>query len=200
MTMRIEHTDNIGFMYGTPAAVEHATGTLYINDPLYNKLTPFQQEFVKQHEIGHYRRQTHDEFIADRYAFNKLAGKYKRSLKQSIGTLETILDGDDVEHKKRIDAMYELALQWDAKHGNIAAAKELERLTKTIDVARFSRADGKNKESVQIVDKTGDKMNELVSILYQGQVSQKQVENTGDNTKTLMYMMMALAVLVILRR
>ncbi len=182
-------------MYGTPAAVSHQTGILYINDELYDKLTPFQKEFVKQHEIGHCRKQTHDEFEADKYAFNKLVGKYKCSLKQSIGTLEAILDGDDAEHAKRIEHMYELALKWDAEHGNVAAAQELERIMKNM-----SRADGKNTQTVQAVNTAGDKMNELATIIYQGNISQKQTENTGDNTKTLMYMMMALAVIMVLKK
>ena len=198
--MQIEHTTNTGFMYGTPAAVSHQSGILYINDELYDQLTPFQKEFVKQHEIGHYRKQTHDEFEADRYAFNKLAGKYKGSLKQSIGTLEAILDGDDTEHGKRIQAMYELALKWDAEHGNVAAANELKRIVTKLDKARFSRADGKNTKDVQIVESAGNNMNELAAIIYQGQIAQKQTENTGDNTKTLMYMMIALAALMVLKK
>lgn len=198
--MQIEYTTNTGFMYGTPAAVSHDTGILYINSELFDKLTPFQQEFVKQHEIGHYRKNTHNEFIADRYAFNKLAGKYKRSLKQSIETLETILDGSNAEHKKRINAMYQLALKWDAEHGNVAAAKEFERLSRQIDKDRLSRADGKNSKTVQAVDTAGDKMNELATIIYQGNISEKQTENTGDNTKTMMYMMMALALIVVFKK
>lgn len=193
--MQIEHTTNTGFMYGTPAAVSHQSGILYINDELFDRLTPFQKEFVKQHEIGHYRKQTHDEFEADRYAFNKLAGKYKRSLKQSIGTLEAILDGDDAEHAKRIEHMYELALKWDAAHGNLAAAQELENI-----VTAVSRADGKNTKTVQAVDTAGDKMTELATIIYQGNQAQKQTENNGDNTKTLMYMMMALVAIMVLKK
>lgn len=193
--MQIEYTNNTGFMYGTPAAVSHDTGILYINSELFDKLTPFQKEFVKQHEIGHYRLQTHNEFRADRYAFNKLVGKYKRSLKQSIGTLETILDGNDTEHQKRIQSMYELALKWDAEHGNVAAAREFKRIMKKV-----SRGDGKNTETVQAVNTAGDKMNELATIIFQGNVAEKQTENTGDNTKTLMYMMMALAIIVVLKK
>ena len=91
--------------------------------------------------------------------------------------------------------MYELALKWDAEHGNVAAAREFKRIMKKV-----SRGDGKNTETVQAVNTAGDKMNELATIIFQGNVAEKQTENTGDNTKTLMYMMMALAIIVVLKK
>lgn len=205
--MKTVYTDNSGFMYGTPAAVNHDTGTLYINEPLFNALTPFQQEFVKQHEIGHYRKQTHDEFIADQYAFNKMVGKYHQSLKQSIGTLEAILDGDDAEHKARIERMYQLALQWDADHGNELAAKELLHISSELskfrqekkrgnDYIGFSRADGKNTTTNQVATTQGDSMNELAKTLAAWQINQTKAEDSGENTKTMMYLILALIVFI----
>ena len=198
--MKIEHTDNSGFMYGTPAAVSHETGTLYINDPLYNQLTPFQQEFVKQHEIGHYRKHTHNEFEADRYAFNRMAGKYKKSLKQSIGTLETILDGDELEHQQRIQAMYELALQWDAEHGNTAAANELMRIS---NLNRVSRADGNKKATNTATGSTvtdQSKYNtELIEAIAALNVSQRQAEASDDNSNTMLILLAVVAILMIFK-
>lgn len=198
--MKIEHTDNSGFMYGTPAAVSHETGTLYINDPLYNQLTPFQQEFVKQHEIGHYRKHTHNEFEADRYAFNRMAGKYKKSLKQSIGTLETILDGNEDEHQQRIQAMYELALQWDAAHGNARAANELLRLS---HIADTSRADGEAKAAQTATGSTvtdQSKYNtELIEAIAALNVSQRQAEASDDNSNTMLIILAVVAVIMIIK-
>lgn len=105
-----------GFMYDTPAAVDRQAHVLYINPRLYHALTEFQKKFVKQHEYGHYVLNTEDEFKADAYAFDKLAGTEYRSLKQCIGTLETVLDGDKAGHRARVEAMYRRALKWDREH------------------------------------------------------------------------------------
>ena len=198
--MKIEHTDNTGFMYGTPAAVSHDTGTLYINDPLYNQLTPFQQEFVRLHEIGHYKLRTHNEFEADRYAFNRMVGKHKRSLTQSLGTLETILDGNEDEHQQRIQAMYELALQWDADHGNALAANELLRISHIADI---SRADGEAKAAQTATGSTvtdQSKYNtELIEAIAALNVSQRQVEASDDNSNTLLLILAVVAVIMIIK-
>lgn len=105
-----------GEMADTPAAIDRERRILYINPKLYFKLTPFQQKFVKLHEYGHLQMNTSNEFIADAYAFDRLAGTEFRSLKQCIECLNTILDPNNPGHKVRIDALYERALEWDRQH------------------------------------------------------------------------------------
>ena len=105
-----------GDMADTPAAIDRERRILYINPKLYFKLTPFQQKFVKLHEYGHLQMNTSNEFIADAYAFDRLAGTEFRSLKQCIECLNTILDPNNPGHKVRIDALYERALEWDRQH------------------------------------------------------------------------------------
>lgn len=105
-----------GEMADTPAAIDRERRILYINPKLYFKLTPFQQKFVKLHEYGHLQMNTSNEFIADAYAFDRLAGTEFRSLKQCIECLNTILDPNNPGHKVRIDALYERALEWDKQH------------------------------------------------------------------------------------
>lgn len=103
-------------MADTPAAIDRERRVLYINPKLYFKLTPFQQKFVKLHEYGHLNMNTSNEFVADAYAFDRLAGTEFRSLKQCIECLNTILDTNNPGHKVRIDALYERALEWDRQH------------------------------------------------------------------------------------
>ena len=105
-----------GEMADTPAAIDRDARILYINPKLWFKLTPFQREFVKQHEYGHLNLDTDSELLADEYAFNKLAGTQFQSLKQCVECLEEILDEQKIGHKVRIDQMYELALKWDKEH------------------------------------------------------------------------------------
>ena len=103
-------------MEDTPAAMDRETGQMYINPKRFFALTPFQREFVKLHEKGHYVLNTDSELAADEYAFKHLAGTQFRSLKQCIECLEEILDENLIGHKVRVDQMYKLALRWDKQH------------------------------------------------------------------------------------
>ena len=117
------------FMQDTPAAVNRDTGIIYINPVLYATLTPFQQKFVLQHELGHYRLQTSSELKADAYAFAQLAGTEFRSLKQSLGCISEILGKDNPTRKRRYKALYKRVLAYDyLRYGNKLAKEEFERL------------------------------------------------------------------------
>lgn len=109
-------------MKDTPLAVENATGIIYINHKLYDKLSPFEKKFWMLHEKGHYFLDTDDEIKADNYAFDRLAGKEFRSLKQMIEATENLLDENNPYHKARIDNMYRRAIQWDKTHPGIHKA------------------------------------------------------------------------------
>lgn len=146
------------FMQDTPAAVNRDTGIIYINPVLYATLTPFQQKFVLQHELGHYRLQTSSELKADAYAFAQLAGTEFRSLKQSLGCISEILGKDNPTRKRRYKALYKRVLAYDYLHyGNKLAKEEFERLYPGEDIARYGKLEkfGTNK-SVQIINATGN--------------------------------------------
>ncbi len=203
-------TDDDILVQGTPAAVSQ-DGTLYINTDLFEQLTPFQQEFVKWHEIGHYRLQTHDEIEADTYAFHKMAGKYHQSLKKMIGTLQTVLDPlTDPNVQQRIESLYRLCLKYDANLGNKAAAEELRKIAKaennanTTNTAKHKitvwRNDGRNDRSVAAAEATGNAMNDLVSNLTVYNYANKKAESEAEtNDKTLTFLMIGFLVVFLLK-
>jgi hypothetical protein len=120
--MKVVFTKEIG---NSPAAIDRASGILYINPDVQRKLTPFQQKFVYWHEIGHYYLDTNSEIEADAYAFDRLAGTEFRSLKQCLECLTEILDKNNPTLRPRYDALMRRALQWDAAHGNKKAIRIL---------------------------------------------------------------------------
>lgn len=209
--MKIIYTDNDNFMVsGTPAAVSQ-DGTLYINTDLFEQLTPFQQEFVKWHEIGHYRLQTHDEIEADTYAFHKMAGKYHQSLKKMIGTLQTVLDPQtDPNVQQRIESLYCLCLKYDASLGNKAAAQELKKFAKAEKAANATntakhkitiwRQDGRNDRSTAAIEATGAAMNDFVSNLTVYDYANKKADSEAEtNDKTLTFLMIGFLVVFLLK-
>jgi len=117
-------------IFPSPAAINRYTGVLYLHPKLFKELTPFQQKFVKWHEIGHYELDTASEIEADKFAFYKLVGTEFKSMRQCIDCLKQILTLANVPSKERVLAMYKLALKWDYDNGNDWAEKELERVNR----------------------------------------------------------------------
>ncbi len=104
------------------ASVNHASGVVTVNKA-FTKLPLFTQNFIIQHEKGHFFLHTKNEFLADKYAFEQLAGKEKRSLKNSIKTLANTLPFNTREHTRRLEALIKLAALYDYKNGNKKALK-----------------------------------------------------------------------------
>jgi len=130
--LEIQYTEDIG---STPAAVDRFAGVLYINPSIFPKLTDFQKKFIIAHEEGHYYLDTSDEFKADEYAFNKLAGTEFQSLKQAVNCLPQVLDVKNITLKPRFVALYKLACKWDyIKNNNQKALEQLEWLQKYGDL------------------------------------------------------------------
>ena len=73
-----------------PARCFYKEGIIEINKSAFDLLTPYQQKFVLQHEIGHYVNQNRDEIEADRYALSKLALKEPNSLYNYAKSVERI--------------------------------------------------------------------------------------------------------------
>lgn len=162
-------------MFDTPAAIDRDTATLFINPKLWFKLTRFQQKFIKLHELGHLVLDTDIEEEADAFAFDRLVGTEKRSMKQMIETLETILDPNRTGHAIRIDALYKKAIEWDLKHPINKASGQ----TTGADYAAVINAAGNNtQKTVQIIE---------------------QKEQSSENNRTLVYMMLAIAALFLLK-
>lgn len=173
--MKTVYTTIAPFIQDSPAAVDRTNGILYINPKLYNRLTPFQKKFVKYHELGHYKLQTSDEIAADAYAFDKLAGTEFRSLKQALGCIRQILDDKNPTKKKRYEALYRRALEWDYKNsGNLLAKQELEKMKTTV---KIERAVGKSEATIIA-------MGEFVKTLITSQTGEKVVEKNASQNQT----------------
>lgn len=122
-----------GEMQGTPLACDRSTATIYINPPLYSKLTLFERKFWIWHEKGHIILDTSDEFRADEFAFNKMAGTEWQSLKQMLGAMEKIFDKNNPYHRDRLEHLYKLALEWDKQHPlDYASRKDWEGINNTL--------------------------------------------------------------------
>ena len=99
-----------------PAGCQIATGLIIINPKLFYVLAEFQQKFALLHEKGHILLQTHDETQADAYAFDRMAGTEFRSMKQCIEFLKILLVPGLPSTDKRIENLYQRALDWDNRH------------------------------------------------------------------------------------
>ena len=111
------------------ASINHASGVITVNQA-FIKLPSFTQKFILEHEKGHFFLNTKNEFLADKYAFNQLAGKEKRSLKNSIITLASTLPFDTKEHSERLDQLINLAALYDYENGNKRALKLIDMKNK----------------------------------------------------------------------
>lgn len=107
-----------------PAAVDMETGDIWINTDVWDNYTESEQQFILQHELGHYNIPTDYEEEADEYALLHNFGKVNKSLKSSLSALEKA----NVASEQRWATLYKKALEIDADHGNAKAEKELKRI------------------------------------------------------------------------
>jgi len=112
--MKIVFVDDLGT---TPAKVHRPTGTIYWSRK-YNYLPMAQKVFIIMHEIGHYKLQTKNEFEADNYAFNRVAGKFPESLKNSVYAMTDVFNFSTTEQKQRVIEQLKRAFMFDYKHNN----------------------------------------------------------------------------------
>ncbi len=103
-------------MADTPYGADNERRIIYINPKLVAKLSRFERRFWIEHDKCHINLNTNYELAADRYMFNRLAGKEYKSLKQMIEAAENLLDENKPYHQERTDQLYLLALDWDRKH------------------------------------------------------------------------------------
>jgi hypothetical protein len=125
----------------SPAVIEEyysGNAIIYTNNNIFPKLTPFQQDFVIEHEIGHYILDTDSEIEADYYAFKKLVGSEYESLSKSIGAIVEILPAMNKSRPRRLMAMVENCLKWDYENGNDAACDEFLKIQQ-MNLSEFIR-------------------------------------------------------------
>ncbi|MDR2362737.1 MAG: hypothetical protein LBD91_08440 [Prevotellaceae bacterium] len=130
----------------SPAIADFYERTITLNEPVYSRFDDFTQRFILHHEQGHLALNTHDELAADNYAFEALAGREPFSLRKSVDALEVSLPYTHPEHYERLRQQLRRALEWDAAHGNAAAARELERMNR---YARYTDYQGSAWEDYQ---------------------------------------------------
>ncbi len=82
------------------ASIDLDTGIITVNNQ-FLKLDLFTQNFILEHEKGHYENQNLNEFEADNYAFLKLRNTKPESLKNIVISLLNTLDFNQLEHNQR---------------------------------------------------------------------------------------------------
>lgn len=123
MNVPVRYTD--ASVLGTcPAAIDMQTGVVTVNRSVWDTYNNFERNFVLWHELGHYNLQTDSEYEADAYALRHVYKTAPRSLKRSLQTLLKIR----VVDMGRLNALYKVALELDARDGNQNAASELGRI------------------------------------------------------------------------
>ena len=93
---------NHEFENGTPARVHRPSGTILLA-PSFFKKNDIEQEFILNHEIGHYVLQTKNEQLADKYAADKMMSKYGKQ--KTFKALNNSLFDTRTSDKRRL-AMY----------------------------------------------------------------------------------------------
>jgi hypothetical protein len=104
--------DDLG---NTPARVNRFTGEIQLSRKHFARMPEFSQKFTIEHETGHFKLRSRSEFVADNYAFRKLAGTEPRSLKNSVAAIAGILSFQNPEHMQRLVNIIRKSLEYDFK-------------------------------------------------------------------------------------
>jgi hypothetical protein len=108
-----------------PASVEMNTGNIILNRDVFPKYPKFTQQFILEHERGHFNIPTDNEAEADLYALKKLYKSTGKSLKKTMQAITDFLDNND----PRVMRMYQECLKIDVvDNKNEKAVLELENL------------------------------------------------------------------------
>ena len=86
------------------AQVFRKSGIIEVNPKLWATLDDFQKKFILAHEKGHFDLQTSNELRADVFALNSLKSE-NRHFKQSIVTLQNLLNINNPKHAERIEKL-----------------------------------------------------------------------------------------------
>jgi hypothetical protein len=128
----------------TPARVFHNSGKIQVNLQRFNTLPEFTKKFVLKHEEGHYIGKTNNEFLADEYAFNKLALKEPYSLRNSILAISDVLPMTTREHNERVQKQIIRSLVTDAQvNKNPKAIEALKKMNISVPYEGAEKVDSK---------------------------------------------------------
>jgi len=128
-----------GFTGKSPASVNRNSGEILLNEETFDKIEKDTQDFIIEHEKGHFVEQTSDEISADAYASSNFFGTRNGSLKKSLQALGQFLNVDGNEnHNKRYYTQLKRALAHDyAVNGNQKAFEGLKKL-RAYEMSNFS--------------------------------------------------------------
>ena len=126
MNITIKHVPIFPDNPQNPAKCNIKTGVITLNDSVWNKLTPLEQQYWLAHEEGHIRTRGGSEVEADIYAFKMVAGSQPYSLRDIRRSMQKIIatNPNAPEAKARIDNNMRLSLQMAADRGS-ESAKQL---------------------------------------------------------------------------
>ncbi len=114
----------------SPASVNRRTGDILLNERTFDNIEKDIQDFILEHEKGHFVEQTSNEITADSYASSHYFGTRKKSLKKSLGALGNFLNVDgNAVHNERYFYQLKRALAYDyAMNNNEKALIGLQKL------------------------------------------------------------------------
>jgi hypothetical protein len=122
-------------MDDNPASVEMHSGNIILNKDVFPKYSKFTQQFIIEHEKGHYLLPTDSEETADFYALKKVYKTTGKSLKKTMKAITDFLP----ESNPRVLKIYKHCLELDAKdNGNKKAEKELENLKEDTQMKKMT--------------------------------------------------------------
>lgn len=102
-------------MGNNPATVNIETGVVYINKPLWNKLSDYEKAIILLHEEGHYANKSLDEIKADCYAISQFLkdGDTPTKRQQLKKTIFGVVPNDEENIQRKIAFVRNL-LQYDS--------------------------------------------------------------------------------------
>lgn len=107
-----------------PARCYIHSGVIEINKSRFDQLPMATQEYVLNHELGHYHTQSFDEVKADQYALRKMALKKPYSLRNYLDSVNNVSYGN----KRRVEQAKHDVLTIAANNGSSKAKELLQRM------------------------------------------------------------------------
>lgn len=140
MNITIKHVPIFPDNPQNPAKCNIKTGVITLNDSVWNKLTPLEQQYWLAHEEGHIRTRGGSEVEADIYAFKRVAGSQPYSLRDIRRSMQKIIatNPNAPEAKARIDNNMRLSLQMAADRGSESAKQLLIKIPNSMATPRKS--------------------------------------------------------------
>lgn len=147
----------------SPAYTKPSRGEVHINHPVFDRLTPEQQDFIVLHELAH--RYTEDEFMADQIAFAELM-KIHNSPKIAPSALFNALSGIIPEHTQRYLQMLYTAGMYDLKENGNTKALDILKQIKQIKIGPTMKIDEQTEDFViSELEKQGYTEDEILDAL-----------------------------------